>query len=99
METSSGGDDPGVDVDIVQLFSESLGEPGSGADTYLEILDTNTDRIVDALTDRPPDRAAAQPVDTRFGGAIASDACERRWTWMATCSTSTAVGSPRRGSR
>ncbi len=74
METSSGGDDPGVDVDIVQLFSESLGEPGSGADTYLEILDTNTDRIVDALTDRPPDRTAAQPVDTRFCGAIASDA-------------------------
>lgn len=38
-----------LDVEVVELFTESLGPPGSGADTYLGMLDTNTERIVDAL--------------------------------------------------
>ena len=42
----------GVDVTIVALYTESLGPPGSDAATYLDLLDTNTDRIVAALT--PP---------------------------------------------
>lgn len=46
------GDEVGLDVEVVGLFTESLGPPGSGAETYLEMLDTNTDRIVAALTRR-----------------------------------------------
>lgn len=39
-----------IDIEVVSLFTESLGPPGSGAETYLEMLDTNTDLIVGALT-------------------------------------------------
>lgn len=42
----------GLDVAVVSIYTESLGPPGSGADTYLRMLDTNTDRIVAALA--PP---------------------------------------------
>ena len=35
---------------VVELFSESLGEEGSGAETYLQLIRTNADRIVEALT-------------------------------------------------
>ncbi len=42
----------GSEVEIVLLFSESLGEPGSGADTYLAMMSTNATLIADALT--PP---------------------------------------------
>ncbi len=42
-------DEVGLDVEVVGLFTESLGPSGSGAATYLEMLDTNTDRIVEAL--------------------------------------------------
>lgn len=38
------------DVEVVELFSESLGEPGSGAATYLEMMRTNARLIVEALT-------------------------------------------------
>jgi len=38
------------DVQVVALFSESLGEPGSGADTYLTMMATNATLIADALT-------------------------------------------------
>ena len=38
------------DVDVVELFSESLGGPGSGAATYVEMMRTNARRIVEALT-------------------------------------------------
>ena len=31
-------------VEVVELFSESLGEPGSGGDTYVELMRTNADR-------------------------------------------------------
>jgi len=39
----------GRDVKIVTLYTGSLGAPGSGADTYLGLLLTDTERIVDAL--------------------------------------------------
>ena len=34
---------------LVQLYSGSLGEEGSGADTYLTMVRTNVERIVEAL--------------------------------------------------
>ena len=37
------------DVEVVTLYTGSLGPPGSGADTYLGFLRTNADLIVDAL--------------------------------------------------
>lgn len=37
------------DIDVVELFSESLGEPGSEGDTYLEMVRTNASRISAAL--------------------------------------------------
>jgi zinc/manganese transport system substrate-binding protein len=37
------------DVAVVELFSESLGSSGSGADTYLDMVRTNAKRIGDAL--------------------------------------------------
>ena len=40
----------GGDVEVVELYSESLGEPGSGADTYLGLITTNAERIASALT-------------------------------------------------
>jgi len=39
----------GAAVEVVELFSESLGETGSGAETYLELVRTNAQRIADAL--------------------------------------------------
>ena len=38
------------DVEVVELFSESLGEPDSGGGTYIEMVRTNVQRIVDGLT-------------------------------------------------
>lgn len=40
----------GGDVAIVELFSESLGDRGSGAETYLTMMTTNTELITAALT-------------------------------------------------
>jgi len=40
----------GGDVQVVALYSESLGEPGSGADTYLTMMATNAKLIAEALT-------------------------------------------------
>jgi zinc/manganese transport system substrate-binding protein len=40
----------GQDVEVVPLFSESLGEPGSGGETYLDLIQTNADRITNALS-------------------------------------------------
>jgi zinc/manganese transport system substrate-binding protein len=37
------------DVAVVELYSESLGEPGSDGDTYLGMVRTNGQRITDAL--------------------------------------------------
>ncbi len=39
----------GVDVEVVELYSESLGEPGSGGDTYIGMVRTNARRIAGAL--------------------------------------------------
>ena len=39
----------GTDVEVVELFSESLGEPGSGGDTYIGLMRTNAERIAAAL--------------------------------------------------
>lgn len=39
----------GVDVQVVPLHSESLGEPGSGADTYLSMIQANAIAVADAL--------------------------------------------------
>ncbi len=40
----------GSDVAVVELYTESLGEPGSGADTYVGMLRTDAQRIVEALS-------------------------------------------------
>jgi zinc/manganese transport system substrate-binding protein len=37
-------------VEVVGLYTESLGEPGSGADTLVGMLTTNAQRITDALS-------------------------------------------------
>ncbi len=39
----------GTPVAVVELFSESLGEPDSDASTYLDMMATNASRIADAL--------------------------------------------------
>ena len=40
----------GEDVEVVELYTGSLGEPGSGADTLAGMLLTDAKRITDALT-------------------------------------------------
>ena len=40
----------GSEVEIILLFSESLGPPGSGAETYVAMMSTNATLIADALT-------------------------------------------------
>ena len=42
-------DEAGIDVDVVELFTESLTEPGEGADTYLTMMRANTERIAQGL--------------------------------------------------
>ena len=42
-------EEAGGDVEVVALYSESLGEPGSGADTYIGLITTNAHRIASAL--------------------------------------------------
>jgi zinc/manganese transport system substrate-binding protein len=39
----------GTDVEVVELFGESLGPDGSGGETYVEMVRTNAHRIADAL--------------------------------------------------
>ncbi|KNY05923.1 zinc ABC transporter substrate-binding protein AztC [Microbacterium sp. GCS4] len=39
----------GVEVEVVELFTESLTAPGEGADTYLTMMRANTERIADGL--------------------------------------------------
>lgn len=43
-------DESGLDVEVVTLFTESLGEPGSGAETYLDLIMTNSAAITAALS-------------------------------------------------
>jgi zinc/manganese transport system substrate-binding protein len=40
----------GHEVEVIQLYTGSLGEAGSGAETYLDMMRASTDSIVDALT-------------------------------------------------
>lgn len=40
----------GIDVAVVELFTESLSSPGSGADSYLAMMRTNTERIATGLS-------------------------------------------------
>lgn len=47
-----------IDVRVVELFTESLTEPGQGAGTYLEMMRANTERIATGLgsdSTRTPD--------------------------------------------
>ena len=43
-------DEAGLDVRVVELFTESLSAPGEGAASYTEMLTTNTERIASGLT-------------------------------------------------
>ena len=43
-------DESDTDIAVVELFTGALGEPGSGADTYLGYMSTNAARIVGALS-------------------------------------------------
>jgi zinc/manganese transport system substrate-binding protein len=38
-----------LDIEVVQLYSDALGEDGSGAETYLDMLRENAQHIADAL--------------------------------------------------
>ena len=44
-------DEVGGDVAVVELFVGSLGGPGSGAESYVEMMTTNATRIASALAD------------------------------------------------
>jgi zinc/manganese transport system substrate-binding protein len=39
-----------LELEVVRLYTDALGEPGSGAETYLDLLRTTGQRITDALT-------------------------------------------------
>ncbi|WP_203135744.1 zinc ABC transporter substrate-binding protein AztC [Microbacterium sp. JZ31] len=41
----------GIDVEVVELYTESLTEKGEGADTYLTMMRANTERIAQGLTE------------------------------------------------
>jgi zinc/manganese transport system substrate-binding protein len=43
-------DELGAGVEVVELFTGSLGGPGSGAETLIELLGTSAERITDALS-------------------------------------------------
>ena len=43
-------DEASIDVDVVALFTESLGEPSEGADTYLQMMRSNTELIATGLS-------------------------------------------------
>ena len=43
-------DEAGLDVAVVELFTESLSEPGAGAGSYLTMMRTNTERIATGLS-------------------------------------------------
>ena len=40
----------GTDVEVLELYTGSLGEPGSGADTLIGMLRTNAERIAEGLS-------------------------------------------------
>lgn len=43
-------DEVGEEVQVVELFTESLGEPGTGADTYASMMRANAQLIADGLS-------------------------------------------------
>jgi len=43
-------DEVGGDVEVVELYTESLGDEASGAATYIDMLRTDAERIAEALT-------------------------------------------------
>lgn len=43
-------DEAGIDVSVVELYTESLTAPGDGADSYLTMMRINTERIVTGLS-------------------------------------------------
>ena len=43
-------DEAGIDVAVTELFTESLSGPGEGADSYLTMMRTNTERIATGLS-------------------------------------------------
>jgi zinc/manganese transport system substrate-binding protein len=43
-------DEAGIDVAVVELFTESLSAPDAGADSYLTMMRTNTERIKTGLS-------------------------------------------------
>jgi len=43
-------DEASIDVDVVALYTESLGEPGGGAGTYLQMMRSNTELIATGLS-------------------------------------------------
>lgn len=49
-------EEAGIDVSVVELFTESLSEPGEGADTYLTMMRTNMERITTGLSAGSPER-------------------------------------------
>ena len=51
LHTSADADALGdrLGVEVVELYTDALGEPGSGADTYPGLLRTDAERIADAL--------------------------------------------------
>ena len=49
----------GSDVQVVELYSESLGEQGSEASTYLDMVRVNAGRISDALAGSPAEAASS----------------------------------------
>lgn len=42
----------GLDVSVIELYTESLTADGEGADSYLDMMRVNTERIVTGLADR-----------------------------------------------
>jgi zinc/manganese transport system substrate-binding protein len=38
-----------TDIAVIELHTGSLGEPGTGADTYIGMMTTNAERIAEAL--------------------------------------------------
>ena len=42
-------DELGRDISVIELYTESLGEPGSDADTYIGMMTVNTERLVGTL--------------------------------------------------
>jgi zinc/manganese transport system substrate-binding protein len=42
-------DELGRDISVIELYTESLGEPGSDADTYIGMMTVNTERVAGTL--------------------------------------------------